>query len=289
MSTSNSDFEKESERILLEQKKIYDKMDFRKVFADKKETIRHFIESEDLANEYMFQGRFFYMANYEIAKIVKTKMKGSEENEIVKTLYHTLRHGNFYKIDEINYPYLQNALTLLLRGFEESKQLVCQIKKQVIYLLFEVLNENYQDNIYKTTYKDYSEIRDFISKSHCYKDLFSMRKNSCKFNIFLENKLLLERAKKAVLLFSSNKFHQTIGPNFYFAGCILLLLLSDEKESKETLSKLHKQQLSSHLVWVLGTFYKYFQNTEANKEVLADLYEKFPDEWINEFQKKIYD
>ena len=37
MSTSNSDFEKESERVLLEQKKIYDKMDFRKVFADKKE------------------------------------------------------------------------------------------------------------------------------------------------------------------------------------------------------------------------------------------------------------
>lgn len=69
----------------------------------------------------------------------------------------------------------------------------------------------------------------------------------------------------------------------------MLLLLSDEKESKETLSKLQKQQLSSHLVWVLGTFYKDFQNMEANKEVLDDLYEKFPHKWINEFQEKRYD
>ena len=169
---------------------------FVKCFADKKETIRHFIESEDLTKEYMFQGRFFYMAHYEIAKILKTKMKGFEENEIVKTLYHKLRHGNFYKIDEINYPYLQKALTLLLPDFEESKQLVSQIKKQVIYLLFEVLNQNNQDNVYKTSFKDYSEIRDFILKSLCYRDLSAYEKTLVNSFFFLENMLLLERAKK---------------------------------------------------------------------------------------------
>ena len=90
-----------SPELLQEQKKIYDKMDFRKVFADKKETIRHFIESEDAAKHYIFQGRFYCMAHYEIAKLLKTKMKGFDDIDIIKTLYHTLRLGNLYKIDEI--------------------------------------------------------------------------------------------------------------------------------------------------------------------------------------------
>ncbi|MDQ5930387.1 MAG: hypothetical protein QG594_2175 [Bacteroidota bacterium] len=289
MSISNSDFEKESERVLQEQKKIYDKMDFRKVFADKKETIRHFIESEDAAKHYIFQGRFYCMAHYEIAKLLKTKMKGFDDIDIIKTLYHTLRLGNLYKIDEINYPYLQKAMTLVLPDLEESRYQVCNMNKHVAFLLFEVLNENDQDNIYKTSYKDYSEIRDFIWKATCYVDLFSMRKNKEKFRIFLENKLLVERVQKATLLFSATKFHQNVGHNFYFAACILLLLLNDEKESKETLLQLHKQKLSGHLVWVLGTFYKDFQNTETNKELLINLYETFPHDWINEYQEKKYE
>lgn len=285
----NPDFEQESDRVVQEQNKIYDKMDFRKVFADRRETIRHFIESEDVAKKYVFQGRFFYMAHYEIAKILKTKMKGFDENEIVKTLYHTLRLGNLYKIDEVNYPHLQTAMTLLVPDLEESKYHVCEINKQVAYLLFEVLNEKDIDNIKKTNYKEYSGILDFIAQSNSYSYLPGMRKSYNKFIIFLENKLLLERAKKAVILFSPNKFHQNIGNNFHYLGLIILLLLSEEKASKETLLQLHKQVLSGHLVWLLGTFYKDFQNTQANKELLIDLYEKFPNDWVDEFQQKRYD
>ncbi|GGF21415.1 hypothetical protein [Flavobacterium limi] len=290
MSASNIDFEQQSEKVLHEQREIYDKMDFRRVLADKKATIRHFIESEDVAKQYHFQGRFYYMAHYEIAKILKTKMKGFDENDIIKTLYHTLRLGNLYKIDEINYPYLQKAMTLLLPDLEESKYQVCDMNRQIAFLLFEVLNENDQDFIYKSSYKDYSEIRDFIGKANSYVDLFSMRKNKEKFIVFLENKLLLERVRKAVLLFTANEFHQNTGANFYFFACVLLLLLSEEKESKKTLLKLHKQEeLSGHLVWVLGTFYKDFQNTEENKQLLINLYETFPDDWIDEYQEKKYD
>jgi hypothetical protein len=289
MSTSNIDFEQQSERVLHEQRKIYDKMDFRRVFADKKATIRHFIESEDVAKEYRFQGRFYYMAHYEIAKILKTKMKGFDENEIIKTFYHTLRLGNLYKIDEINFPYLQKAVTLLLPDLEESKYQVCDINKNIAFLLFEVLNEKDQDNVCKTSYKDYLEIRDFIGKATCYVDLFSMRRNREKFRIFLENKLLLERVKKAVLLFASDEFHQNIEPNFYFFACVLLLLLSEENESKEALLKLNEQNLSNHLVWVLGSFYKDFQNTTANKELLFHLYQTYSPDWIDEYQEKKYD
>lgn len=289
MSASNVDFEQQSERVLNEQKKIYYKMDFPRVFADKKETIRHFIESEDAAKKYVFQGRFYYMAHYEIAKILKTKMKGFDENDITKTLYHTLRLGNLYKIDEINYPYLQKAMILLLPDLEESKYQICDMNKHIAFLLFEILNEKDQDNVCKTSYKDYLKIRDFIWKATHYVDLFGMRKNKEKFIVFLENKLLVERVQKAVLLFAANKFHQNIEPNFYFAASILLLLLNDENESKETLLQLHKQELSGHLVWVLGTFYKDFQNTEANKQLLINLYETFPHDWIDEYQKKKYD
>lgn len=291
MSTSNNDmnFKQQSERALQEQKKIYDKMDFRKVFADRKETIRHFIESEDVAKKYVFQGKFYPMAHYEIAKILKTKMKGFDENEIVKTLYHTIRLGNLYTIDEVNYPHLQTAMALLVPDLEESKYLVCAINRQTVYLLFEVLNEQDIDNIKKTNYSEYRGILDFIAQSNSYSHLPGMRKSYNKFIIFLENKLLLERVKKAVILFSSNKFHQQIGNNFRYLGLIILLLLSEEKASKEALLQLHKQVLSAHLVWLLGTFYKDFQNTQANKELLIDLYEKFPHDWIDKFQQKTYD
>lgn len=287
--SNNSDFEQQSERVLLEQKKIYDKIDFRKVFADKKETIRHFIESEDLAKEYIFQGRFFYMAHYEIAKILKTKMKGFDEYEIVKTLYHTIRLGNLYKIDEVNYPHLQTAMALLVPDLEESRYLVCEINRLTVYLLFEVLNEQDINNVKKTSYNEYRAILDFIAQSTSYSHLSGMRKSYTKFIIFLENKLLLERVKKAVILFSPNKFHQQIGNNFRYLGLIILLLISEEKESKEALLQLHKQDLSAHLVWLLGTFYKDLRNTQANKELLTDLYEKCPNDWIDEYQAKDYD
>src|SRR4051794_4585736 len=94
---TNPDFEKESDRRCEAQIKLYDKLNYHKVFADKKEVIRHFIESEDEAKEYVFQGKFYPMAHYEIIKIVKTKMTAFDENEIVKTLYHTIRLGNLYK------------------------------------------------------------------------------------------------------------------------------------------------------------------------------------------------
>lgn len=287
---TNPDFEQESDRRCEAQIKFYDKLNYHKVFADKKEVIRHFIESEDEAKEYVFQGKFYPMAHYEIAKIVKTKMKVFDENEIVKTFYHLLRLGNgIFKMNDESYSFLQKAMALLLPDLEESKYLVCHMHKNVAYLLFEVLNEKDKNNIPKTSYKDYLEIRDFIWKSTNYSSFLSMRKNREKFIIFLENRLLLDRVKKAVIIFSENKFHQNIGSNFYFAACILLLLLSEEKESKEALFKLHEQNLSNHLVWVLGSFYKEFQNTSANKEVLIDLYQKYSADLIDEYQEKKYD
>lgn len=286
ISYNKADFEKESDRLCEEQNKYYDKFDFSKAFSDQKKVIRHFIESEDVAKEYVFQGKFYPMAHYEIAKILKTKMKGLDEDEIIKTLYHTLRLGNLYKIDEVNYPYLQKAMTLLLSDLESSKYLICHMDRQIAFLLFEVLNENNADNIKKTNYKEYSEIRKFIEKSNSYVDFFRMRKNSEKFIVFLDDELLLERVKKAVLLFSVNEYHNKTGANFYYWACVLLLILSGKEDSKIALLQLHKQDLSSHLVWVLGTFYKDFQNTEANKELLKNLYETFPHNWIDEYQEK---
>ena len=286
---TNPDFEKESDRRCKAQIKFYDKLNYHKVFADKKEVVRHFIESEDEAKEYVFQGKFYPMAHYEIIKIVKTKMTAFDENEIVKTLYHTIRLGNLYKIDEVNYPHLQTAMALLLPDLEASEYPVCMMNRNKAYLLFEVVNEKDRDEIQKTNYKEYAAIREFVLETggyQYYEDLLDKHK---KFNCFINNTLLLERVKKAVIIFSENKSHQSIGLDFCFLACVLVLLLSDEKESKEALLKLHQQDLSNHLVWVLGTFYKKFQNTSANKEVLIDLYQKYSADLIDEYQGKKYD
>lgn len=286
---NHPDFEKESDRRCEEQIKLYDKLNYHKVFADKKEVIRHFIESEDEAKEYVFQGKFYPMAHYEIIKIVKTKMTAFDENEIVKTFYHSLRLGCLYKIDEVNYHCLQTAMALLLPDLEASEYKVCTMDRNKAYLLFEVVNENDRYEIQKTNYKEYAAIREFVLETdgyQYYEDLLGKHK---KFNRFIDDTLLLERIKKAVIIFSENKFHQSIGPNFCFLACVLLLLLSDEKESKEALLKLHQQDLSKHLVWVLGTSYKKFQNTSANNEVLIDLYQKYSANLIDEYQEKKYD
>ena len=287
---NDTDFEQESDRRCETQSKLYDKLNCHKVFADKKEVIRHFIESEDEAKEYIFQGKFYPMAHYEIAKIVKTKMTDFEENEIVKTFYHTLRLGNLYKIDEVNYHCLQKAMALLLPDLEAAKYQVCDMNRQVAYLLFGVLNEKDFDVIQNTSYKQYSAIREFVLQANSYNQYYeNILKKHEKFNCFLSDTLLLKRVQDAVILFSKKEFHQKIGPNFYFCACLILLLLSDEKESKEALLQLHKQDLSKHLVWVLGSFYKEFQATSANKEVLIHLYQNYSADLIDEYQEKKYD
>ncbi|WP_348799753.1 hypothetical protein [Flavobacterium adhaerens] len=289
MSNAKNDCNQKSDQLCEAQSIFFGKLDYHKVFSDKKEVIRHFIESENEAKEYVFQGKFYPMAHYEIQKIVKTKMSGFDEKEIIQTFYHCLRLGSLYKIDEVNYPYLQRAIQLLLPDLQESKYLVCSMDRQVIYLLFEARNENDAENIFQTNYTTYSAIREFILQAGSYSHLPGMRKSHKKFTLFLENKLFLNRVQNAVILFSENKFHQKISPNFYFYACVLLLLLSEDEESKKALLQLHKQQLSNHLVWVLGSFYKEFQNTTANKELLNHLYSTYPSNWIDEYQEKKYD
>ncbi|WBX77151.1 hypothetical protein PG911_02505 [Tenacibaculum ovolyticum] len=61
------------------------------------------------------------------------------------------------------------------------------------------------------------------------------------------------------------------------------------KPLKKALLNLHKKELKNTQVWLLGSFYKDFQSEEINKPVLIDLYNKFPKEWIDEYQKTNYD
>lgn len=292
MATSNNtDFHEQAEKFLEQQDALYNKLDFRNVFEDKKEVIRHFIESEDCAKVYAFQGKFYPMAHYEIAKITKTKMSDIDEKDIIKTFYHLLRLGCTPTIQEFNYIHLQQAMEMLLPDLNSDNYLICNLEPSTTYILFGIENEESKEAITNTTYEDYCTSLKFIYKCHTYSYMDSMLKKKDSFLPFLTNvnAVLFERIKKGVVLFSTKTHHQNIGFNFNYGAFLIMLLLSSTKDAKEVLREVHKEDLTANLVWVLGTFYKSFQNSKDNKEVLEDLYLKFPANWIDEYQEKTYD
>jgi HKD family nuclease len=50
------------------------------------------------------------------------------------------------------------------------------------------------------------------------------------------------------------------------------------------LFKFHLSQLNQKQVWILGSFYKDFTQTESHHLLLSDLYNKYPKVWIDEYQ-----
>lgn len=110
---NNIESQEQVDKLLKGHGFFYDRLDYEKVFTDKKEVIRHFIESEDFAKKYVVQGEFYPMAHYELTKIIKTKMNGIDAEIIITTFYHLLRLGGAPNIQQNNYAYLQKAMCLL--------------------------------------------------------------------------------------------------------------------------------------------------------------------------------
>ncbi len=265
------------------QVKKYKNLDF--IIAtkkDKKATIKHFIESEENALQYRIQGLMYPEFHYQIDAIVKTKMTDFTSEEISNTYYHLLRLGNWFKPHKANFTEYQKALEKILPNLEDAVYHVCHLDRFDAYLVFGILNNMDKHKIALLTYDDFLEKRKFVLTYKSYTNYPGMRKKKARFIPFLEDDLLMKRVRKAILLFHSYEFKFAIGAS------IMLLLLDKEKASKELLIKLHNQSLPSHFVWILGDFYKDYQETPENKEILLDLYTNYPNEWIDEYQKQVY-
>lgn len=280
--SKKENFETLQIKMYEEQVKKYENLDF--IVAtkkNKKDTIKYFIESEDNALLYKFQGLIYPEFHYELSHIVSSKMSGFTDDEILNSYYHLLRLGSWFKPNETNFELYKKAVERIVPDLEANAYNVCHLNRYHAYLILGVLNKNDTYKITSLSYDVFIEQREFVLKCGQFTHYSGMRKKRLKFIPFLRNKLIMERIRTGIKLFTSYKYKMTIGAS------ITIMLLDENKISKETLINLHQEQLPNHFVWVLGSFYKEFQDTEDNKNLLVDLYAKYPKEWLDEYQREI--
>ncbi|WP_281979847.1 hypothetical protein [Tenacibaculum mesophilum] len=237
-----------------------------------------FIESENEALLHKFQGQFYPYRHYDINATLTKALKGIDKQKIIDAYFHASRLGIITKVKENNYP-------LFLKGIEKTLSSLGKgyniniLRPSTVYLLFGVNSLNDIENLYNTKYSEFLENLKFVIKVNSYTSYPSLRKK-LKASLFLENEILLKRAQKITPFF--NQF------NFETAGALVLLLVDSSKTSKQVLLEYHKTDLPRETVWVLGSFYKDFKTSEANKLLLNDLYNKYSKEWVDEYYSSIY-
>ena len=237
-----------------------------------------FIESENEALHHKFQGQFYPSRHYDINATLTKALKGIDKQKIIDAYFHAARLGIVVKVREDNYP-------LFLRGVEKTLLSLGEgyninvLKPSKVFILFGITSPNDIENLYNTSYNEFLETLKFITKVNSYTSYPSLRKK-LKATLFLENPILLKRAQEMTPFF--NQF------NFETAGALVLLLVDASSTSKQILLAYHKTSLPRETVWVLGSFYKDFKTSKANKLLLNDLYSIYPTKWIDEYYRSIY-
>ncbi len=264
----------EKERKILLQEKKYQSVG--KLTTSK--IIDLFIESENEALLHKFQGQFYPYRHYDINATLTKALKGIDKQKIVDAYFHASRLGIITKVKENNY-------LLFLKGIEKTLSSLGEgyninvLRPSTVYLLFGVNSLNDIENLYNTKYNEFLENLKFVTKVNSYTSYPSLRKK-LKVTHFFENTTLLKRAQKMTPFF--NEF------NFETAGALVLLLVDSSETSKKVLFEYHNTDLPRETAWTLGSFYKDFSNSEANKLLLKDLYKKYPVEWIDKYYNSIY-
>lgn len=237
-----------------------------------------FIESENEALEYEFQGKFYPSRHYDINATLTKALKGIDKQKIVDAYFHSARLGTIIKVKENNY-------SLFLKGVEKALSSIGKghninvLKPSKVFFLFGVSSPNNIENLYNTKYNEFLETLKFVTKINSYTSYPSLRRK-LKASLFLENPILLRRSQKMTPFF--NQF------NFETAGALVLLLVDSSETSKQVLLKFHNTNLPRETVRILGGFYKDFKTSKANKLLLNDLYSKYPSNWIDEYYNSIY-
>lgn len=261
---------------LKKQEKRYENLDFAvQIKKDNLGILKHFIESEKEAHEHDFQGQFYPSYHYEINRVMSTKMTKIPDEIIHLAFYYRLKLGTLDKPLPQHFSLFLNAVEKNIADNNLDKSYLSAYK---IYLLFGVMNSADAKNVHHITYEAYTNSLHFLAISNSYTSFPNLRKKHIRFLPFIENKTLMQRIYEGI----SSYFNS----DFTTAGSLVLLLLDTQQASKDVLFALHKNKLENTTVWLLGSFYKDFQNTNINKQILKNLYDLYPKEWIDEYQPK---
>ncbi|MCT4699252.1 hypothetical protein [Tenacibaculum haliotis] len=268
----------DKEHLIKQQEKRYNNLNFAvAIKKDNNGIIQNFIDSEEEARLHDFQGQFYPSFHYEINRVMKTKMTKISQKNIYLAYYYRIKLGIWDVPSKLNFPLFLAAVEKNILDNDMDKTYVSASK---MYLLFDFKNNSDLPKIATLSYEDYIASIKFLNLSNSYLCYPNLRKKRIRFAPFLSNKLLLTRIKNGLYFYLDSDFET--------AASLVLLLLDTNETSKKALLNLHKKELKNTQVWLLGSFYKDFQSEEINKPVLIDLYDKFPKEWIDEYQKTNY-
>lgn len=272
--SKKNSFEDERRAMQEEQQKLYGShnIDFRlKIKDDKKAIIKYFIETEEVAKKYHFQGAIHPSFTKELKKIAESEMSNYSEDESFKTFYHLIRLHTLFKPSQKKYPLYQKAYKELIPDIGSLNYYECSIDEFEAYLFFEL--QKGKNTFGKTNYQEFLQIRKFIFKTHSYQSYPAFRENKEKFRPLLDCLVLIKRIQNGLSSFITN--------NRLCAGAITLLLLDENQDSKITLKSLHTKDQDEEIIDFIAQFYKAHQNSKANIDLLKDLYQKYPKEWID--------
>lgn len=198
-------------------------------------------------------------------------MSNYSKDESFKIFYHLISLNVIFKPSQKRYPLYQQVYKELIPDIGALNHYKCSINKFEAYLFFEI--KKGKNTFGKTNYQEFLQIRKFIFKTYSYWSYPAFRENREKFRPFLDDHVLIKRIQNGLSSFMTKD-------NLY-PGAITLLLLDENQDSKITLKSLHTKDQDKKVIDFIAQFYKAHQNSKANIDLLNDLYQKYPKEWID--------
>jgi hypothetical protein len=251
----------------------YESLDVKKLTSS--EIVAHLAKSEEEGMKYDFQPAFSNIAYSVIRKLAGSAMKDLTQAEVETLFYYLSIQRQMFKFKEKHYPAYLNAMERACFYFSDKDGIYAFSFWQQAILLLGVEARN-RDKLKTTSFEDFEVIRRFIDKASLFTNYPGMRKKHASFDVFMHNEVLLERVRQvAPMLFEYM--------SLLSAGCLTLLLKDSDPQSKQALSDLHATALTRDRVWKLGSFYKDFRDTDANRQLLEDLYKQYDKDWIDEY------
>nr|WP_159063806.1 hypothetical protein [Thaumasiovibrio occultus] len=232
--------------------------------------IQHFIGSESEAQQFGFQGMFYPYYHYEITRVLNGNMAKIPADDIQLAYYYALKLSQLPKPTERNVHLYWAAAAQCWRDPESTSRMLD------LHMMFGDFNRQPD---FTADFESISSGYRFCTLSQSYTSNFGQREKRARFQEFADNPSVMARVRTLLRVVYD---HQML-----VGGMLIVLLLDDATESKATLQALHSPSLSASDVWWLGSYYKDFQQTEANQALLRELYAKYPTEWVDEYQSAL--
>jgi hypothetical protein len=173
-----------SDKVEKKQEKLVEKIEDSEKELSDLEIVNLFIQTENEALNYIFQGKFFPDYHYEIKRIYCSAMKDIGEEEKIDFFFHTLRLGELYpSINTKNYSAFKSALikTIPLITDPNYDHIRCCFDEEMAQILFNIRNVNSSDIFNNISYDDLKTLLQFYTKCKSYWDSENMLKKTKQF------------------------------------------------------------------------------------------------------------